>query len=130
MSTPSRFIAIAAANGGWAVLMGAFGAHGLRGALPPALMQAYETGAAYHLTHAVVLLTVGLLLWRRPESTWLKASAWCFAVGMLLFSGSLYVMAITGLSALGIVTPIGGLVLITGWGLLCIGALQAGRDAA
>lgn len=106
--------------GGLAVTAGAFGAHGLRGRLSPDLLSAFETGARYEMYHALALLAVALLLERRPSGT-LRASGWCFAGGTVVFSGSLYLLALTGTGWWGAVTPLGGVALIVGWGLLAYG---------
>lgn len=106
--------------GGLAVMAGAFGAHGLRGRLSPDLLSAFETGARYQMYHALALLAVALLLERRPSGT-LRASGWCFAGGTVVFSGSLYLLALTGTGWWGAVTPLGGVALIVGWGLLAYG---------
>lgn len=106
--------------GGLAVMAGAFGAHGLRGRLSPDLLSAFETGARYQMYHALALLAVALLLERRPSGA-LRASGWCFAGGTVVFSGSLYLLALTGIGWWGAVTPLGGVALIIGWGLLAYG---------
>lgn len=109
--------------GGLAVVAGAFGAHGLRGRLSPDLLSAFETGARYQMYHALALLAVAILLDRRPgqPSGPLRAAGWCFAGGTVVFSGSLYLLALTGTGWWGAVTPLGGVALITGWGLLAYG---------
>lgn len=106
--------------GGLAVMAGAFGAHGLRGRLSPDLLSVFETGARYQMYHALALIAVALLLERRPSGP-LRASGWCFAGGTVVFSGSLYLLALTGTGWWGAVTPLGGVALIVGWGLLAYG---------
>lgn len=106
--------------GGLAVVAGAFGAHGLRGRLAPELLSVFETAARYQMYHALALVAVALLLERRP-SAWLRAAGWCFAGGTVVFSGSLYLLALTGIGWWGAVTPLGGVALIAGWGLLACG---------
>ncbi|MCB9641100.1 MAG: DUF423 domain-containing protein [Myxococcales bacterium] len=98
------------------VILGAFGAHALRGKLAERSMDAFVTATRYQLTHAVVLLVIALLLTRLP-STWLKASAGLLLGGVLLFSGSIYLLTLVKLRV-GVITPIGGLLLICGW--LCL----------
>lgn len=110
--------------GGLAVMAGAFGAHGLRGRLSPDLLSAFETGARYQMYHALALLAVALLNERRPSGA-LRASGWCFAGGTVVFSGSLYLLALTGIGWWGAVTPLGGVALIVGWGLLASGLWRA-----
>ena len=117
------YLMVGAVYGFLAVALGAFGAHALRGRLDERLYQAFQTGIHYHALHALALLAVGLLALHRPSSL-LGWSGGLFAVGVLLFSGSLYLLAITGLRTLGMVTPFGGLCLMAGW--LCL-ALAAAR---
>ncbi len=96
--------------GALGVALGAFGAHGLRDVVEdPAHLEWWETGARYHLIHALALL--GVAAHPRPP----RAAGWLFVAGIGLFSGSLYVMTLTGIRALGAVTPLGGLALIAGW---------------
>jgi uncharacterized membrane protein YgdD (TMEM256/DUF423 family) len=106
-----------AAFGLLGVVLGAFGAHALKDRLPPDLLATYRTAVEYQLYHAFALLAVGLLAMLRPEPR-LSASGICFALGILVFSGSLYALALSGLRILGIVTPIGGVLFIAGWGLM------------
>lgn len=103
-----------------AVAAGAFGAHGLRGRLSPEMLGAFETGARYQMYHALALLAVALLLERRPSPV-VRAAGWCLAAGTVTFSGSLYLLALTGSSWLGAITPLGGLALLVGWGTLAYG---------
>ncbi len=110
------------------VMLGAFAAHGLRGRLDARLVHAFETGVTYQLFHSIMLFLVGLamLAWGRHWT--LTASALAFLTGIFLFSGSLYLLSLTGLKWLGPVTPLGGLFLIAGWLLLALGAwMNAGR---
>jgi uncharacterized membrane protein YgdD (TMEM256/DUF423 family) len=101
-----------------AVALGAFGAHGLRGRLDPEMIGVWQTAVQYHAWHALALLGTGILLLHWRESRGLKATAWLFAAGIVLFSGSLYALAFTGLRTLGIVTPIGGVLFLAGWAVL------------
>jgi uncharacterized membrane protein YgdD (TMEM256/DUF423 family) len=112
--TAAVFLAIA-------VAVGAFGAHGLRSRLAEDLMQVYKTGVEYHFYHALGLLLVGILALHMP-STLLNWSAFFLGLGILLFSGSLYLMAVTGIRWLGAITPFGGLSFIAGWVLLFVAA--------
>lgn len=106
--------------GGLAVIAGAFGAHALRGRLSFELLAAFETGARYQMYHALALLLVALMVERRPSPT-LQAGGWCLAGGTVVFSGSLYLLALTGAGWWGAVTPLGGIALIIGWGLVAYG---------
>lgn len=115
------FLIIAAIYGFLAVSLGAFGAHALKTKLSPELMAVYQTAVQYHFYHLLALMMTALLLIQWPESSWLKFSGYGFAVGILIFSGSLYVLAITGIRWLGAITPIGGLIFILAWLALAIG---------
>jgi uncharacterized membrane protein YgdD (TMEM256/DUF423 family) len=117
---------IAAVLGFLGVALGAFGAHALRERLSPALLQVWNTAVLYHLLHAVALLSLGLYV--RASSGALgagmgadvRAPAWLFVAGILIFSGSLYALALTGIKILGAVTPLGGLCFLAGWGWLAV----------
>ena len=101
---------IGGALGALGVILGAFGAHGLESRVAdPAQLEWWETGARYHLVHAVALLAVAA----HPARP--KLAGWLFVVGIAVFSGTLYVMGLTGIRALGAITPIGGLCFIGGW---------------
>jgi uncharacterized membrane protein YgdD (TMEM256/DUF423 family) len=101
-----------------AVGTGAFGAHALKSRLAAELMDVYQTAVQYHFWHALGLLAVGVLLGQRPESVALAWSAWLLIGGLVLFSGSLYALALTGVRAFGAVTPVGGVALLGGWAML------------
>jgi uncharacterized membrane protein YgdD (TMEM256/DUF423 family) len=104
------------------VTLGAFGAHGLRGRVADELLVTWGTGADYLGIHALALLACGLLALHVPGSRLIGAAGWCFVVGSLLFSGSLFALVLSGVRGLGAVTPFGGMLLILGWGLLALGA--------
>lgn len=112
------FLMLAAFFGFTGVGLGAFAAHGLKSRLTPEYLTIFHTGVTYQLVHTLAMLGVALLAAQVPGRllTWAGAS---FAVGILLFSGSLYVLTLTGISKLGIVTPFGGLAFLAGW--LCLG---------
>src|SRR5438552_6063574 len=113
---------LAALAGFLGVALGAFGAHGLRGRLSPDMLAVFETGVRYHMYHALALILVGLMLGR--WNGWLiQTAGWCFVAGILLFSGSLYALALTGVTNLGAVTPIGGLAFLAGWACLAFAAV-------
>ena len=109
---------------GLGVILGAFGAHGLRTRLSPEMLVVFETGVRYHLIHALGLLAVAWAASRWPGS-YVSIAGYLFVAGIFIFSGSLYVLAVTGIRWLGAITPIGGVCLIVGWGLLAIGVLRA-----
>lgn len=112
------FIAIGALAGLLAVMLGAFGAHALRGQVDENLLVAFNTGAQYQMYHALALLMVGVLAKLFPGHKLLNWSGLFFVVGMLLFSGSLYALALTQIKWFGPVTPVGGLAFMVGWLLL------------
>ncbi len=122
-------VRLGALIGFFAVAGGAFGAHALRDLLAPDLLVIFETGSRYALVHAVALVAVGLLAERAPGRA-ATAAAVFFAVGVLIFTGSLWALALTGVRALGAVTPLGGLSLLAGWVslFLAAGGLGRGRD--
>jgi uncharacterized membrane protein YgdD (TMEM256/DUF423 family) len=111
----------AAVAGFSAVALGAFGAHGLKGVLAPDLMATYQTAVQYHLVHAVVLLGLSVWLMVRPDR-WLSLASGFMTAGLILFSGSLYALALTGERKLGMITPIGGVSWLIGWALLLVAA--------
>ena len=116
-------IAIAALNGSLAVCLGAFGAHGLKKMLSEQALQVWQTGVTYHFYHVLALLAVGLLMQRKPKQA-LSISAWLFLAGILMFSGSLYGLALGGPGWLGPVTPLGGISFIVAWLLMGVAALK------
>ena len=109
---------------GLGVILGAFGAHGLRERLTPEMLVVFETGVRYHLIHGLGLLAIAWAVSRWPD-TYVNIAGYLFVAGILIFSGSLYVLAITGIRWLGAITPIGGVCLIIGWGLLAVGVIRA-----
>lgn len=105
------------------VLLGAFGAHALKKILSPEMLDVYKTGVEYQFYHALGLLLIGLIGFR-IESKWLRWSGIALVAGIILFSGSLYALSISGLKILGAITPIGGLSFVAGWIFLVIGILK------
>ena len=118
------FFILGSISGGLAVALGAFGAHGLKARLTADLLNTFETGVRYHLYHALALFAVAYALSRWPSASLTPIAGWLFVAGTVLFSGSLYLLALTGLRWLGAITPFGGLALIAGW--ICL-AIAAGR---
>lgn len=116
------WIALASMFGFAAVALGAFGAHGLKGKLTPELFAAFTTGVQYHFYHTFALLVVAVLMLKWPAERWLSVSAVMFALGILLFSGSLYALALGGPRWLGPITPLGGLSFMVGWLTLMMAA--------
>ena len=117
------FIIIGAVSGGIGVAAGAFGAHALRARLEPRLLEVFETGARYQMYHAIAMLAAAWIVTRFPGAL-ANASGWLFLAGTLLFSGSLYAMAFTGIRALGAITPLGGVCFIAGWGCLALATMR------
>lgn len=109
------FIVIGAIAMALGVILGAFGAHGLKSRLNPDMLAIYHTGVEYHLYHALGLILVGILMVQFPQVSGLKTGAWLLTAGIVIFSGSLYVLAISGIRWLGAITPIGGVAFIAGW---------------
>ena len=109
--------------GGLAVAMGAFAAHGLARTLEARMLAVFETGARYHMVHALAMGLAALAA-RGAAAKVANIAAALFLAGILLFSGSLYLLALTGVTALGMITPLGGLCLIAGWIALAFAALK------
>ena len=105
---------VGAVLGGTAVAMGAFAAHGLEDRLAPDLLAVFETGARYQVVHAIALIAAALAARQWPRAR-LVPVLWLFVAGTVIFSGSLYLLALTGIRTLGAVTPVGGVLLIAGW---------------
>ncbi len=118
------FLSLGAISGALGVMIGAFGAHGLKSKLSDQMLTVYQTGVQYHFYHTFALLAVGLLA-LKFQSGLLTSSGWSFLVGIIIFSGSLYALSLSGISKLGAITPIGGLFFILGWVLLAVSILKA-----
>ena len=101
--------------------LGAFGAHALKGRLSPEMLAVFETGVRYQMYHALALLATAALM-SRSEGRAVIVAGWSFTAGILIFSGSLYALALTGVTILGAVTPIGGLAFLIGWAALTVAA--------
>ncbi len=112
---------IGALMGCVAVGLGAFGAHGLRGRLSPEMLAVFETAVRYQMYHALALLATAMLM-TRVDGRAMLIAGWSFVAGILLFSGSLYALALTGVTTLGAITPIGGLAFLIGWAALATAA--------
>ncbi len=108
------FLALGCVSAAVAVVLGAFAAHGLRARLVPDMLSTFEIGVRYQMYHALALVAVGILVPRASSAT-LALAGWLFVAGTLVFSGSLYALAVTGQRWLGAVTPLGGAALIAGW---------------
>ena len=124
MTAERLFFGLGALSGFIAVALGAFAAHGLKARLTPDLLATFEVGVRYQMFHALALLGVGWAATRWPGGA-VTAAGWLFVAGTLLFSGSLYVLALSGTRWLGAVAPVGGLALLLGWLCLAWGAFRA-----
>lgn len=122
-----QFLTLAAVSGFLAVALGAFGAHGLRERLTPDMLAIFEVGVRYQMYHALALLGVALAIERWPSGP-LAIAGWSFVIGTLIFSGSLYVLTMTGMRWLGAITPLGGVAFLVGWAALAWAA-WSGRGA-
>ena len=112
-------VAAGAINAALAVAAGAFGAHGLRGRLEPRALEIFETGARYHMYHALAMILAALV-----ATNGARTAGWIFQGGIVLFSGSLYALALTDVKLLGAITPIGGLCFLAAWVLLAVAAAR------
>lgn len=121
-SMDRTFLLIGALAGATGVALGAFGAHGLRARLSPDMLAVFETGVRYHMYHALAILATAAFM-TRLEGRLIAAAGWLFTVGIVLFSGSLYALALTGVTVLGAVTPLGGLAFLAGWACLAIASI-------
>jgi uncharacterized membrane protein YgdD (TMEM256/DUF423 family) len=119
------FFLIASLLGGLSVALGAFGAHALRDRIEASMLANYQTGVSYMFYHTLALFVVVLALSRWPNANQPIWAGWLFIVGIVFFSGSLFIMALTGQRWLGAITPIGGVAFIAGWLLLAWAALRA-----
>jgi len=118
------FLVLGSINALLVVLIGAFGAHGLKARLTVENMTVFQTAVQYHFYHAVGLMLVGLIAWHIPASPYLRWSGWLMLAGIILFSGSLYALSITNIRWLGMITPLGGTAFIIAWLLLTIGIIK------
>jgi uncharacterized membrane protein YgdD (TMEM256/DUF423 family) len=119
------FLTLGAANAFLCVALGAFGAHGLKQRLAADMLAVYQTGVQYHFYHALGLLAVGFMLAHFPESRPAKVSGWLMLAGILLFSVSLYALSLSGMRALGMITPFGGVAFLSAWAAFAYGAWNA-----
>lgn len=117
-------ISLAALSGLLAVALGAFGAHALKARMDDYALGIFQTAVQYHFYHSLALLGVGLMALWYPQSGLLRASGIAFTAGILIFSGSLYLLSVTGVRWLGAVTPLGGLAFMLGWACLAIASWQ------
>ena len=117
-------LVFAGVSGGLSVALGAFGAHALRGSIEPRLMETFQTGVQYQMSHSLALLMLALMMHNFGRSLAFDISVYAMILGIIMFSGSLYGLVMTDLKAFGPITPLGGLSLIIGWIALVVGCLQ------
>jgi uncharacterized membrane protein YgdD (TMEM256/DUF423 family) len=117
------FMILGAIFAALAVAAGAFGAHALRSQLEPRMLEVFETGVRYQMFHALALFAVAWVGQQAPSLA-VQVAGWAFVLGIVLFSGSLLLMALTGVRALGAVTPFGGIAFLLGWGALAMAAFR------
>lgn len=117
------FLAIGAIGAALAVALGAFGAHALKARLGVDALAVYQTAVQYHFYHAFGLMIIGLTAWWRPTS-YIVGAGWLMVAGIIVFSGSLYLLVISGIRAFGMATPLGGLTLIAAWAIFAVGVLR------
>jgi uncharacterized membrane protein YgdD (TMEM256/DUF423 family) len=123
MATARFWLAAGAISAGLAVAAGAFGAHALRARLEPADLATFETGARYQMYHAFAMVAVSWVA-SRAASNAVNTAGWCFLIGTVLFSGSLYLLTLSGVRWLGAITPLGGVAFLAGWAALAGAALR------
>lgn len=126
MNVHSLWLAVAGIVGALAVIIGAFGAHGLEGRVSPDSLDTFEIGVRYHMYHALALLAVTLAAKRSELRRWARRACALWVAGIVVFSGSLYALVLTGAKWFGAITPIGGVALIAGW--LCIALAALARS--
>ncbi|SFB39505.1 Uncharacterized membrane protein YgdD, TMEM256/DUF423 family [Cohnella sp. OV330] len=126
-----KYVGIGAIVAGLAVAFGAFGAHSLKETLSEHYLEVFETGVRYQMYHGLGILLVALLSERLPSALkLLRWSARLLLIGTVLFSGSLYILALSGIDWLGAITPLGGVAFLAGWACLAVAAFKGGRGAA
>ncbi|MBO8172087.1 MAG: DUF423 domain-containing protein [Bacillaceae bacterium] len=121
------FVFLGSINAFLAVALGAFGAHALESVLSPDMMEVYHTGTYYHMVHALALVLIGILSDRLQGSRLVARSGWLIFLGIILFSGSLYALSMTGVRGLGMITPFGGVSFLIGWILLAVSVFKTSK---
>jgi len=120
----NQWLAVAGAMGALGVVLGAFGAHGLKDRLSPDLLITFEVGVRYHMYHAIALMAAALAMDNDVRARWLGRACWAWTIGIVIFSGSLYALALTNTRWLGAITPIGGGAFIVGWCFLVVAGFR------
>lgn len=126
MKTNKKLLLLGAFFAFSAVALGAFGAHGLKNILTPDLLGVYETAVRYQMYHALAILILAALPMLNNQKK--NIIGWCFTFGIILFSGSLYFLALTGIKNLGIITPLGGIAFLIGWCIFFLAALKMKKE--
>jgi len=125
MKTAKIFLALGSLNAMLAVLLGAYGAHGLKGRLAEHTLSMYQTGVQYHFYHSLGLIIVGLVILQKLDSAWIKSAGWLMLAGILMFSGSLYLISTINMHWLTTIAPWGGMAFIFAWLALFIGIIRS-----
>ena len=121
------FLVLGAINSMLAIILGAFGSHILEMTLTDKMLSTFQVGVNYQLYHSLALILTGLTVQKICDSL-IFISGWLFFIGIFMFSGSLYLISLTGITAIGVITPIGGILWILAWALFAIAVLKNGRD--
>ncbi len=124
----ANYLFLGALNAALAIVLGAFGAHGLKTQLSAQMLSVFHTGVEYHGYHALGLILLGLFIRAHPTRGVLHASGVCMLIGIVLFSGSLYVLSLSGLRWLGMITPLGGTAFIIAWLLFAYAAVKQAKE--
>ena len=122
--TAKLFLLLGSVNAMLAVIFGAFGAHALKARLDESLLKVFQTANEYHFYHALGLILLGIIAMNMPANFWLKNSGWMMFAGIILFSGSLYLLSILNMRWLGMITPVGGVLFILAWAILCVAVVK------
>lgn len=120
------FVALGSLSAFVGVALGAFGAHGLKTKVAQDMLKVWETAVLYHLVHALGLIFVGVLCFILPDVSSVRTAGWFLLGGTFLFSGSLYLLVLTGSKPLGIITPLGGVAFLAGWLMLAVAVWKNG----
>ncbi|MDH3370741.1 MAG: DUF423 domain-containing protein [Gammaproteobacteria bacterium] len=125
MHSAKLFLILGSINAALVVMLGAFGAHGLKARITTEMLTLFQTGVHYHLFHSLGLLVVGVVAVQIVDSVFLKWAGWLMLAGIFLFSGSLYLVSVVGIRWIGMVTPFGGLAFIAAWILFLMAIIKA-----
>ncbi|MGY4110235.1 uncharacterized membrane protein YgdD (TMEM256/DUF423 family) [Aeribacillus sp. SP014] len=118
------FFILGAVGAFLSVALGAFGAHGLEGKIPQKYLETWQTGVQYQMFHSIGLFVTALFLQQHPQAGYANWAGWLMLIGILLFSGSLYILSVTQIKVLGAITPLGGISFLIAWVLLAVAAVK------